>query len=213
MHLFNDLIKEGYQVGLGLSSKEFTGPCFVVQLTGPTGNTVQMSQTLYQDLDIKAALAKLCRKHFSSSVAYAEWKKSQGQVPVKLLPGALAELGCAVHTSLRKNVDTLNSAIAYNAIRELGREDLTVLWGACETLLVQLFKDEAHPTRAEVATEFARTVDDTVYALLDKRVDGESKENAVRDLALRMLSISIKMTTPAEWMWGWLGFVLEPLGA
>lgn len=162
----------------------------------------------------EAMLAMYLAEHEPSNPALAIWRKSRGETPVELEPYALANLGEAMHTALRKLADSKQSVITWNALHHVHPDDRVVVWGAAEKVLSAAFATGEPVLRRDLAA----TLRNAVVDALDVRGGAEPVTNRhgrleartdAQKFALRMLQAGCEMTELEEWMWGWLGYVVK----
>lgn len=145
------------------------------------------------------------------------WFDSKGNVPVKLALSKedLQYIGYSMHTGLRKLADTTQSVITWNALHHMADEDRSALWTAVAEMVEKAFSTKKLPTRRAVANKLREEVlrvldtrDAPVYDAGDGRME-KYKRTEGESFALRMMHQGCKLTGMDEWMWGWLGYVVE----
>lgn len=172
-------------------------------------------------------LAALMEKNFASDPTFAAWRKSQGRVPVRLLLNeeGLAWVGEPMHTGLRKCADSPQSVITWNALHRVHADDRIALWGSVAQFLREKFADGRAPQRRALAQaladKVARVLDDRRHAACEMpagapkpgegRLDPQTGRTPEQEFSLSMLRQGVALTDIEEWMWAWLGFVVEDL--
>jgi len=163
--------------------------------------------------NLEDMLIFVMRKHYPDHPSYLEWREGAGYSNVELVPDVLECVGEAVHTALRKCADSKESAITWNAIHAIAPEDGIALWEAIRSFLAESFA--AHPQIERRSLGEGLKV--KVLALLDERehcvltsAEGRRMERLPAErFALKILRVGCEMTSIEEWMYGWLGFVVE----
>lgn len=167
--------------------------------------------------DLEAMMAFLLRKQSPDNPVYRQWlSERKGQHPVRLVRGALQSLGECVHTALRKLADSTSSSLTWNALHRMSEEDCAAIYQAIRVTLRTQFKDKGRlPLRCDLAQSLKQSVKDAV----SERTLDLARQNNERGLprtrtpeqayALRMFDIGVDATDASEWMYSWLGYVVE----
>lgn len=183
--------------------------------------TYEEPMQLHWDCALDAALARLMRKHLKSSPIYRAWLDGHGNVPVKLVDGILECVPEAVHTALRKLADGPSSVLTWNAIHHLHEYDRGQLWKCIEDLLKATYEAAATQGKQVQRRALAIRLSEVVKATLEKcryadrqaMLDEEGKplreRSPAEKFALLTMTSGVDLTDMSEWMYGWLGYVVE----
>ena len=133
----------------------------------------------------------------------------QGQAPVQLAIGAKDCFGELLHTGLRKLTNSPESGIAWNAIHCLSDEDREAMFDAVQAAVNDLFKLERQPLRRQFADRVKETADKICNELYVAHQRNKLERTKSEVMAIKMLRIAVKATPLSDWMWAWLGYILE----
>lgn len=186
---------------------------FELSLVMPGDKTLvhQFSQGQARWLD--ESLANLLSKEWPDSAPLKEWREARGEYPVRLTPYALENLGEAMHTALRKLADSQQSVITWNALHAMHTDDTLELWSSVRKFLEEAMPNGDHPNLRLLAGSLQRHV----IRFLDARntaqpldADGKPRKRAEHEtFALRAMQAACELTEVDEWMYSWLGYVVE----
>lgn len=164
-------------------------------------------------LDLSAMLVRLLQEQLPAHPVLQAWRISRGQVPVQLEPQALANLPEYMHTALRKLADSPHSILTWNALHGLHAADGQAVWAAARETVAGAFAGPGPVERRQLATALQAAL----VAVLDARrfpgqpeAGGEPlRRSALQELSLKTLYVGCQLTELDEWMWGWLGYVVN----
>lgn len=162
---------------------------------------------------LESLVALTMKEHCPTHPVLQKWSASRGDVPVKLsVPVAeMAYIGEPVHTGLRKLADSASSVITWNALHLMAADDRVALWQRVGFLLQEAFSKDAAPSRRNVAERLRRGV---TQFLKDRRYASLTPARTPeQSFALLMMTAGCEVTDFEEWMWAWLGYVVEDLPA
>lgn len=169
------------------------------------------------DYSLEQMLSSVLRRHFVRSRSYVRWLESHGNVPVELVGGVLENIPEAVHTALRKLADSKQSVLTWNAIHKLHPFDRSHLWAAIESVLRTTMGSGVTVTRRILAQLLRDRVKEALET--SRRFDprnsicGNSRALRSRDesetFALLVMQAGVDLTGVEEWMYGWLGYVVN----
>jgi tRNA A37 threonylcarbamoyladenosine synthetase subunit TsaC/SUA5/YrdC len=172
---------------------------------------------VYEMPPLEHMLAQLMKKQLPKHPALLAWLDSKGNVPVQLAMQTedLEYIGEPVHTALRKLAHTQSSAITYTSLHRIASEDRIAIWGAVAKVVREAFDKQSPPLRRALA----KAVRDEVLRVLKNRNHSVYEDDQGRIVeytrtdeqafALNMLHAGCELTDMAEWMWGWLGYVVK----
>lgn len=223
MNLLHEIAKTGYTwtianaLQVDVVDEKRKRLSILLTVKDASGQSAEMHFPIHTDLTLERMVAVLMKKHFQKEPALRAWLDSKGNVPCKLTltdEQLGEEVGYAVHVALRKLADSKQSVITWNAIHHLAPEDRGFLWKTCETILrEQVLAKTKAPTRRNVATAFRDALTEALnnrrYEQLKDERGREVKRSEAEAFALLMLIAGVELTDIEEWMWGWLGYVLE----
>lgn len=212
------------------SNAKVTEHVWAVAATPPASAApFEHSERVNSTLSIESMLASLMAKHAPHDPVFQAWRKSQGLTPVRLLldEEGLAWVGEPMHTGLRKCADSPQSVITWNALHQVHADDRIALWGSVAQFLREQFADGRSPQRRALARTLservARVLDDRRHAVCEapsrgprtaeNPPDARTGRTPAQEFALSMLRQGVVLTEIEEWMWGWLGFVVEDIPA
>jgi hypothetical protein len=155
------------------------------------------------------------KKHYPNHPLYLEWLERAGYAQVRFIENLKDyEIGEIVHTALRKCADSKESVITWNAIHHMATDDVAALWAAIRAYLDR-FASAPSMERRELAEGLKKVVIECLEdrAALSLRSAGERRIERLpaEAFALRMLTVGCEMTSIEEWMYGWLGFIVEEI--
>lgn len=184
---------------------------------------------LHWDYSLEQLLAATLKQYLPDSPARRRYLDSHGNVPVRLQPNVMECIPEAVHTALRKLADGDTSVLTWNAIHHIHPYDRGQLWGIIEKTLREQFDaaraNGAAVKRRSLATNLAQEVEAELKRCSHTRIcdakDGEgnlyrdqvgsswAERTPAEEFALRTLVCGVRLTDIEEWMYGWLGYVIE----
>lgn len=221
---FMDLIKElesaGFKWSVAPTWHEWaprTRPVLSLQVTldagqGPRHRVVPA----HAELPLSRMLALALREHFKGHPMLERWERHESGLRTKLAyPEVLGNLPEAMHTALRKLCDSNESVLTWNALHHMHSQDCRALWDTAREALEACFANNASPPRRVVAERLAQ--------MLMRCLELRQREREVRDeagegvrertdseaFALLTMLMGVRSTSMEEWMWGWLGYVVE----
>lgn len=169
----------------------------------------------HSDMSIEHMLVVLLKRELPHLPVLCEWLDSKGNVPVKLAidPKAFDYIGEPMHTALRKLADSDASVITWNSLHHMHGDDRAALWTGVAELVKSAFAARPTLTRRQLAQALRLRVLEVLeqrrFAELTDDKGREVKRLASEDYALRMMHTGCKLTDLDEWMWGWLGYIVE----
>lgn len=184
---------------------------------------------LHWEYSLEQMLAACLKEHLPWSTARQRYLAAHGNVPVRLQPNALECLPEAVHTALRKLADGPSSVLTWNAIHHIHPYDRGILWETIGTVVKNAFskaQETGRPVlRRALATSVCQAVQEALKNCLyvqvehardgsgEPVVDGSGRPFQARTeeqrFALLTLLSGVELTDLEEWMYGWLGYVVE----
>lgn len=167
-------------------------------------------------LSAEHMVSGLLKEKLPAHPVLREWLDSKGNVPVKLVLSEedLKYIGSPMHTALRKLADSKQSVITWNSLHHMHPDDRVALWEAAADVVKTAFSGKNLPTRRNLA----KALQERVLQVLDERryvrelTDDEGRLVQRKDsetYALHMMHAGCELTEMDEWMWGWLGYVVE----
>jgi hypothetical protein len=230
MHFFNELRKEGIHYAISdtfakvREHSNSPSTAFSVKVCFPEGDPVEKSFTASrsENQDILNLLVAVLRKESRCAALMKRWFESRGHAPVRLVEGILENIPTAVHTALRKCTDSRHSSILWNGIHVMHRADARAFWEVIASAIKKVFADCSEgvtPTRWVVGMALKAAVIEFLDCrhMDDLVVSGKTLERTQEQrFVLISISAACALTEDDDWMWGWLGFVLEdttPLAA
>lgn len=162
-------------------------------------------------------LAIALREHAPAHPARQAWLEAKGNYPVGLLLKTKEDfrcIGAPMHTALRKLCDSDSSVLTWNALHHLAEQDLDDFWTVAANAVRRAFADKQTAVLRQVATELR----DSLLEFLegtdeprkgDPKLSATIRRKEAELFALRTLSAGCRLTDMDEWMWGWLGYVVE----
>jgi hypothetical protein len=188
-------------------------------IAAPGAEPVEMHfrcQQGYKPLSLEHMMAQLMKKHLKDHPVLREWLDSKGNVPVKLnlTDEDLQYIGQPMHTGLRKLADSKQSVITWNALHHMHSDDRVALWVAAADVVRKAFADGKTPTRRNLATALKERIivvleEQRYKEVTDERTNRPGKRSSQEEFAYRMFQAGVELTEMEEWMWGWLGYVVE----
>lgn len=181
----------------------------------PGAEPISMSFRPSDGLSVEQLLAAFFRQHLPQHPAYLEWRKDRGHAPVRLAmkDEDLEGLGEPMHTGLRKLAASQQSVITWNALHRIHPEDRVALWKGAIEVVRSAFAEGNTPTRYALAMALKRRLievaEERGQALRDWA--GVSSRKPEQEFALRTLLAAMHLTEHEEWMWCWLGYVVQDL--
>lgn len=184
---------------------------------------------LHWEFSLEQMLASALKEHLPQSTARRRYLDAHGNVPVRLQPNALECLPEAVHTALRKLADGPSSVLTWNAIHHIHPYDRGVLWETIGSVVKNAFSKSQEMGKPVLRRALATNVCQAVQKALKEchYVRPESaRDSAGKPLlnyndrpfeartdeqrfALLTLISGVELTDIEEWMYGWLGYVVE----
>ena len=170
-------------------------------------------------LSTEQLVVTLLKEKLPTHPVLREWLNSKGNVPVRLTidEAAFEYIGEPMHTALRKLADSKASVITWNALHHMHSNDRAALWTAAADVVKSAFLHKRPPTRRSLAKALQERVievlDDQAGKTLKDDDGREFKRKDSETFALRMMHTGCEMTDIEEWMWGWLGYVIEDVPA
>lgn len=171
---------------------------------------------------VEKMIAHLMKEQWRDGPGLQAWLESKGNVPVKLNANALDNLPELMHVALRKLADSKQSVITWNALHQMHSSDRAALWDAAQKTVSEAFQSlEQDPTqkpaRPPTRRRLATTLKEAVIAALDecrskdvRDADGDPVRRKDREnFALLAMQAACELTDMDEWMWGWLGYVVD----
>jgi hypothetical protein len=172
---------------------------------------------VYTDLSVEQMMAVLLKAQLRDNPVLVEWLASKGNEPVRLAlsDDALDGIGEPMHTALRKLADSTASVLTWNALHHVHTDDRVAVWAAAASVVRDAFANNGRPTRRNLAA----SLKDHLITVLKSRpfepvrdATGKAETRTpAQDFALRTLWAGCELTDMDEWMWGWLGYVVEDM--
>lgn len=172
----------------------------------------------HASLSLARMLALALREHFQGHVLLQRWELHESGMPTRLgHPGVLDCLPEAMHTALRKLCDSNESVLTWNALHHMHWQDCQALWSAAREVLQECFANDSSPARRVVAERLSLRLARCLELRQREREvgkdagtkEGMRERTASESFALLTMLMGVRMTSMEEWMWGWLGYVLE----
>lgn len=170
-------------------------------------------------LSLEHMMSNLLKEQMPENEVLRQWLDSKGNVPVRLSVGeeVYEYIGEPMHTALRKLADSKASVITWNSLHHMHSDDRVALWTAAADVVKTAFAGKRPPTRRNLA----KALQERVLAVLEERAYTPLKDEDGREVqrlpleayALRMMRTGCEMTDIDEWMWGWLGYLVEDVPA
>lgn len=182
----------------------------------PGATLIEKHFRVSSNISVEHMMALLMKESLKDNDVLSDWLDSHGNVPVKLIISEenLQYIGEPMHTGLRKLADSKESIITWNALHHLHPDDRVAVWVAAAELVKSAFSREKPPTRRNLAKSLKEKVIATLESQMDKAREKARTRKTRTDaelFALLMLTMGCHLTSMEEWMWGWLGYVVEDL--
>lgn len=188
-----------------------------VQLFDNGGAKPQTHELLLQGYlasdSLERLLASALRKHLPKHPAYRAWLDSKGNVPVKMSDESIECVGEALHTAMRKLADSPESAIQWNAVHHLARDDWSALLEATRVALREHQKTAKRLLRRDIGLLLKEVWTEKSEELRYSVPQAEDKRTDLQKFALLALHLACKSTDDDEWVWSWTGYLCEDADA
>lgn len=169
------------------------------------------------NLSTEHLISTLMKEQLPAHPVLREWLDSKGNVPVRLSVDeeVYQYIGEPMHTALRKLADSKASVITWNSLHHMASEDRVALWTAAADVVKTTLAGKKPPTRRQLATALKDRVltvlDAQRYVTLCDDRGREVKRSREEEYALLMMHTGCEMTEMEEWMWSWLGYLVEDI--
>lgn len=224
MNLIDELLQRGAQWSISAKTRTQKEGVLAlsrylevsIQLSAASQDVVLSEFNIHTTLSVEQMLAATLKKHAPQHPALLLWFKSKGNVPVKLQLTKKQldeELGYAMHVGLRKLADSHCSVITWNALHHLHSDDRVALWDALRKTLEKQIKLQREAHKPVTRRILAEVIKNEAIKVLENLPGEWYKNGATRSrsekFARSMMLGGCQITEMDEWMYGWLGYVLE----
>ena len=223
MHLFQALTDAAFTWSLENATRPLTSnpnrtqPTLLLKVVAtPGAQALEMHFPIHTEQSLEQMVVSLMKKHLPTHPLLRQWLDSRGNVAVQCLLKTDEDFDCIgvpMHTGLRKLADSKQSVITWNALHHLHSDDRVALWTAAAAVVREAFATGKTPKRRALAEALKNRIIEVSrgrrFATVNDDEGAEVKRKPLEDFALLMFNVGCEMTDMDEWMWGWLGYVLE----
>lgn len=181
-------------------------PSVLVTLKMANGQELQMHRRPHQNNAPEYAIAGTLKALAPDHPGLLAWFDSHGNYPVHLKEGVFECIPEAMHTALRKLADSKQSVITWNAIHQMKDSDCEALWNDVTECLTKAFENKPNTNRRGLARSLQSVVTESLERSFS---DSRSTRTPAQSFALMAMSAACSLTEIDEWMYGWLGYVVE----
>lgn len=231
MNLLNCLASTGVTWSLEKSSRPYmpdsrhSVPTILVKIwSEPGADPITCHFRVQTELTVEEIVGRAMHEKMPDHPVFKTWFESRGHVPVRLNESIKLDdlekgpawhfLSEPVHVALRKLADSKVSCITWNALHQMHNDDIAAMYEAISTVLKNAFANGAgNIKRRALATKLSKAVVESLeeqrYICLENKHKTEFARTDSEKFALQMMTLGCEMTTIEEWMWAWLGYLVD----
>lgn len=214
MNLLRELMTAGHQLTTSfveVPSKRYPDRLHMAMelrlKLAPEGTELVHHCLLGDQYSLQEMVVQLLHEKAPDHPILKQWWESEGRVPVRLVEGALENIGYAMTVAQRKALQGPPSCITFNSLPLMHPLDKQALWEACRKSVEESFSTAQAPSRLGVA----QALQEAASGCLELRIlaCSDVRRSSEQSYALQMMSLGVSMMDIEDWMYGWLCYTVE----